>query len=69
MQLLKSTSNRARVPWDWKMLFGPLDECKFASEVVNWTLRQVGRRNRELNKLPVAESSEIRCLDSKSVKG
>ena len=45
-----------------------IDERNFVKKAVNWALRQIGKRNKRLNKISIRTSKEIRKLDSKSAK-
>ena len=45
-----------------------LDERNFVKKAVNWALRQIGKRNRYLNKEAVRLAEEIKQFDSKSAK-
>jgi 3-methyladenine DNA glycosylase AlkD len=42
------------------------DERNFVRKAVNWALRQIGKRNRALNKLAIAAAKKIQKQDSKS---
>lgn len=44
------------------------DERNFVKKAVNWALRQIGKRNRQLNILALELAHEIERLDSKSAK-
>jgi 3-methyladenine DNA glycosylase AlkD len=44
------------------------DERNFVKKAVNWALRQIGKRNRLLNKKAVAVAKEIRSIDSPSAR-
>jgi len=44
------------------------DERNFVKKAVNWALRQIGKRNKALNKKAVKLSEEIRRINSKSAK-
>ena len=44
------------------------DERNFVKKAVNWALRQIGKRNLELNKRALEIASEILQIDSKSAK-
>lgn len=44
------------------------DERNFVRKAVNWALRQIGKRNFELNKKAIALCNELKCLDSKSAR-
>jgi len=45
---------------------GAMDERNFVKKAVNWALRNIGKRNRNLNKAAIATSKEIQRLDSKA---
>ena len=44
------------------------DERNFVKKAVNWALRQIGKRNRALNRAAVETAKEIQAIDSKSAK-
>jgi len=44
------------------------DERHFVKKGVNWALRQIGKRNRRLNKLAIRIAEEVRALGSKSAR-
>jgi 3-methyladenine DNA glycosylase AlkD len=44
------------------------DERNFVKKAVNWALRQIGKRNKMLNKKAVAVAKEIRKMDSPSAR-
>jgi len=44
------------------------DQRNFVKKAVNWALRQIGKRNRHLNRLSIATAREIQNLDSKSAR-
>jgi 3-methyladenine DNA glycosylase AlkD len=44
------------------------DERNYVKKAVNWALRQIGKRNKRLNKLAIKTAKEIQKLDSKSAK-
>jgi len=44
------------------------DERNFVRKAVNWALRQVGKRNINLNKKAIKAGEEIRKIDSKSAR-
>lgn len=44
------------------------DERNFVKKAVNWALRQIGKRNKNLNKAAVKATKEIHSIDSKSAK-
>jgi 3-methyladenine DNA glycosylase AlkD len=45
-----------------------LDERNFVKKAVNWALRQIGKRNRSLNKKAIEMGKKIGQLDSKSAR-
>jgi len=45
-----------------------VDERNFVKKAVNWALRQIGKRNRTLNKEALKVAKEIRRSDSRSAK-
>ena len=47
---------------------GSLDERNFVKKAVNWALRQIGKRNRRLNRAAIATAKEIHKLDSKTAR-
>jgi 3-methyladenine DNA glycosylase AlkD len=47
---------------------GATDERNFVKKSVNWALRQIGKKNRRLNALAVAEAEIIRAMDSKAAR-
>ncbi|MFH1239863.1 MAG: DNA alkylation repair protein [Candidatus Diapherotrites archaeon] len=44
------------------------DERNFVKKAVNWSLRQIGKRNLKLNKRAIAVAKEIQKMDSKSAR-
>ncbi len=44
------------------------DERNYVKKAVNWALRQIGKRNKKLNKLAVKTAKEIQKMDSKSAR-
>lgn len=44
------------------------DNRNFVKKAVNWALRQIGKRNINLNKLSIKTAEEIQRIDSKSAK-
>ncbi len=44
------------------------DDRNFVKKAVNWALRQIGKRNRSLNKEAIKIAKEIQKIDSKSAK-
>ncbi|MDO8726207.1 MAG: DNA alkylation repair protein [Candidatus Methanoperedens sp.] len=47
---------------------GALDERNFVKKAVNWALRQIGKRNIDLNKAAILAANDIQKIDSKSAK-
>jgi len=44
------------------------DERNFVKKAVNWALRQIGKRNKKLNKEAIIIAGKIKKIDSKSAK-
>jgi len=44
------------------------DERNFVKKAVNWALRQIGKRNKRLNKRAVATARDVRRIDSRSAR-
>ena len=44
------------------------DERNYVKKAVNWALRQIGKRNKSLNKLAVKTAEEIKKMDSKAAR-
>jgi len=44
------------------------DERNFVKKAVNWALRNIGKRNVNLNKLAIKTAKEIQKIDSKTAK-
>jgi 3-methyladenine DNA glycosylase AlkD len=44
------------------------DERNFVKKAVNWALRQIGKRNLNLNEMAVKTAGEIKQIDSKSAR-
>ncbi|MCL5430286.1 MAG: DNA alkylation repair protein [Candidatus Marsarchaeota archaeon] len=47
---------------------GSTDERNFVKKGVNWALREIGKRNRNLNKAAIGSAERIRLIDSRSAK-
>jgi 3-methyladenine DNA glycosylase AlkD len=45
-----------------------IDERNFVKKAVNWALRQIGKRNRNLNRQAIETAREIQKLDSKPAR-
>jgi 3-methyladenine DNA glycosylase AlkD len=48
------------------IVHGSRDERNFVKKAVNWALRQIGKRNRYLNRAAIKTANEIAELDSRS---
>jgi 3-methyladenine DNA glycosylase AlkD len=44
------------------------DERNFVKKAVNWALRQIGKRNANLNRLAIATAREIQTIDAKAAR-
>lgn len=44
------------------------DERNFVKKAVNWALRQIGKRNRRLNRAAIAMGREIQAIDSRAAR-
>lgn len=44
------------------------DERNFVRKAVNWALRQIGKRNKNLNRAAITTAKEIQKIDSKTAK-
>jgi 3-methyladenine DNA glycosylase AlkD len=47
---------------------GAIDERNYVKKAVNWALRNIGKRNQNLNKAAIEASRKIRELDSKDAR-
>lgn len=47
---------------------GATDERNFVKKAVNWALRNMGKRNQNLNKAAIGAAKEIRVIDSKAAR-
>jgi 3-methyladenine DNA glycosylase AlkD len=47
---------------------GASDERNFVKKAVNWALRQIGKRNRKLNRAAILAAREIRAMNSSSAR-
>ena len=45
-----------------------VDERNYVKKAVNWALRQIGKRNKNLNKKAIEVAKEISKMDSRSAK-
>ena len=64
----KEADDEKFVPFFLIIKKGATDERNFVKKAVNWALRQIGKRNKNLNKTAIAAAKEIQKLDSKSAK-
>ncbi len=44
------------------------DDRNFVKKAVNWALRQIGKRNRDLNRAAVAEAAAVSRIDSRAAR-
>lgn len=44
------------------------DERNFVKKAINWALRQIGKRNRRLNRAAVRTARQIRAIDSRAAR-
>ena len=47
---------------------GAADDRNFVRKAVNWALRQIGKRNRKLNRAAIREAEAIRRTDRKAAR-
>ena len=47
---------------------GATDERNFVKKAVNWALRQIGKRNRALNRAAIKAARDIQTMDSRSAR-
>ncbi len=47
---------------------GATDERNFVKKAVNWALRNIGKRNPNLNKIAIKTAKDIQKMDSKSAR-
>jgi len=47
---------------------GATDERNFVKKAVNWALRNIGKRNLNLNRAAIDAAKEIKQLDSKAAR-
>jgi len=47
---------------------GARDERNFVRKAVNWALRQIGKRNLQLNRAAIAAAEKLRAIDSRSAR-
>jgi 3-methyladenine DNA glycosylase AlkD len=64
----KKAGDREFVRFLREIVRGSRDERNFVKKGVNWALRQIGKRNRNLNRLAIQKAEEIRKLQSRSAR-
>jgi 3-methyladenine DNA glycosylase AlkD len=47
---------------------GAIDDRNFVKKAVNWSLRQIGKRNKNLNQKAIKLAGEIQKIESKSAQ-
>ncbi|MEO9964962.1 MAG: DNA alkylation repair protein [Reichenbachiella sp.] len=50
------------------LIEGAIDDRNFVKKAVNWALRTIGKRNKDLNKLALATAEEILRIDSATAR-
>jgi 3-methyladenine DNA glycosylase AlkD len=64
----KKPGNEKLIQFFSAIITGATDKRNFVKKAVNWAIRQIGKRNMELNKKAVALSEEIQQLDSPTAR-
>lgn len=64
----KAASDEAFIKFLPIIMRESIDERNFVKKAVNWALRQIGKRNRNLNRQAIETAREIQQLDSKSAR-
>ena len=64
----KDAEDKKFVPFLPFIKKGATDDRNFVKKAVNWALRQIGKRNKNLNKVAIAAAKEIQKLDSKPAR-
>ncbi|GAG10937.1 unnamed protein product, partial [marine sediment metagenome] len=64
----KEAEDKKFIPFFPLIKQGSTDERNFVKKAVNWALRQIGKRNKNLNKAAIAAAKEIQKIDSKPAK-
>lgn len=64
----KGAEDKKFIPFFPFIKQGATDKRNFVKKAVNWALRQIGKRNKNLNKAAVTTAKEIQKLDSKPAK-
>ena len=65
---LKSLDDSEFLPMLKEIRRGSDDERNFVRKAVNWALRQIGKRNKRLNKLAITEGERIHAIESKAAR-
>lgn len=64
----KKANDNKFIPFFQIIKNGSTDERNFVKKAVNWSLRQIGKRNKELSKLAINTAENIQKIDSKSAR-
>jgi len=64
----KKASDREFVRFLRAIVRGSADGRNFVKKGVNWALRQIGKRNKKLNRLAIRTAEELRSLGSQSAR-
>lgn len=64
----KEAANKKFVQFMPYIRRGSTDQRNFVKKAVNWALRQIGKKNLNLNKVAIKTTKEIQKLDSKAAK-
>jgi 3-methyladenine DNA glycosylase AlkD len=64
----KAASDEAFLKFLPLIKLAAVDERNFVKKAVNWALRQIGKRNRRLNRAAIAAAREIHRLDSRAAR-
>jgi len=64
----KAASDEAFLKFLPLVKLAAVDERNFVKKAVNWALRQIGKRNRRLNRAAIAAAREIHRLDSRAAR-
>ena len=65
---LKSLDDREFFPMLREIRRGATDERNFVRKAVNWALRQIGKRNKRLNRLAIKEGARIHAVESRAAR-
>src|SRR5208283_5399943 len=64
----KKAEDQDFMPFLGSIKKGATDGRNFVRKAVNWALRQIGKRNKALNKAAISTAKEIRAMDSKAAR-